>query len=114
EGNGMFEAMAITSGPSGSGPYTYSVTRNLDGSGANDWPAGSAVLNTGTTGDGLIDLYADHGLVQGSTQGPTIVGNVRTGTAYNALAPRWAIGNLIGRYGYATDTYGAAFGDPSK
>src|SRR5690606_1658255 len=77
EGDGQFEAMAVTSGPSGAGPYTYSVTRNLDGSGANAWPAGSAVLNTGTTGDGFIDLYADSGVVTGSTAGPTIVGNVR-------------------------------------
>lgn len=109
EANGKVEFMAVTSGPGGPGPYIYSVTRNLDGSGANDWYAGDAVLNTGTTGDGFIDLYSVAGVLSGA--GPTIVGNVRTNTTYNAIAPRWAIGNLNGLYGYGATTYGAAFGD---
>lgn len=112
EANGAVEFMAVTSGASGSGPYTYSVTRNLDGSGANDWAAGDALLDTGTTGNGFIDLYSTAGILS-SGSGPTIVGNVRTGTAYNAYAPRWAIGNLNGLYGYGATTYGAVFGDPS-
>lgn len=111
EANGAVEFMAVTSSASGSGPYTYSVTRNLDGSGANAWTAGDAVLNTGTTGNGFIDLYSTAGVLSGS--GPTIVGNVRTGTTYNNIAPRWAIGNLNGLYGYGATTYGAAFGDAS-
>lgn len=109
EANGKVEFLAVTSGASGSGPYTYTVTRNLDGSGANEWYAGDAVFNTGTTGDGFLDLYSVAGVLSGA--GPTIVGNVRTGTTYNQVAPRWAIGNLNGLYGYGTDTYGAAFGD---
>ena len=41
EANGAVEFMAITSSASGSGaPYTYTVTRNLDGSGANAWHCG--------------------------------------------------------------------------
>jgi hypothetical protein len=111
EANGAVEFMAITSAASGSGPYTYTVTRNLDGTGANAWYAGDAVLNTGTTGAGFIDLYSASGVLSGS--GPTIVGNVRTGTTYNQVAARWAIGNLNGLYGYGATTYGAAFGDPS-
>lgn len=112
EANGQLEWMAITSVASGSvGAYLYSVTRNLDGSGANAWPAGSAVLSTGTTGDGFIDLYSVSGVLSGS--GPTIVGNVRTGTTYNQIEPRWAIGNLNGLYGYVSTTYGTAFGEPS-
>jgi hypothetical protein len=113
QANGQLEWMAVTSGPSGSGPYTYSVTRNLDGSGANDWTAGDAVFNTGTTNDGYIDLYSVSGILPGSTAGPTITGNVRTGSTYTDVATRWAIGNLNGLYGYATDIYGAAFGNPS-
>lgn len=110
ENGGQVEWMAITSAASGSaGAYVYSVTRNLDGSGANQWYVGDAVLNTGTTGNGFIDLYSTAGVFSGT--GPSIVGNVRTGTTYNQIAPRWAIGNLNGLYGYATDTYGAAFGD---
>lgn len=114
QANGSLEWLAVTSGVSGSaGAYIYSVTRNLDGSGANDWTAGDAVLNTGTTGDGFLDLYSVNGVIPGSTVGPTIVGNVRTGTTYSDIAPRWAIGNLNGLYGYGADTYGAAFGNPS-
>jgi hypothetical protein len=60
----------------------------------------------------MIDLYSVHGIVDGDQAGPSIVGDVRTGTDYNALSPRWALGNLDGLYGYSTTTYGAAFGDP--
>lgn len=111
EADGKVEFIAVTSGASGSGPYTYSVTRNLDGSGANDWYAGDAVFNTGTTGDGFIDLYSVSAVNGPTVYGPSIVGNVRTGTTYSDIAPRWAIGNLNGMYGYGADTYGAAFGD---
>lgn len=111
EANGAVEFMRIVSGPVGSGPYTYGVTRNLDGSGANGWTAGDALVNTGQTGNGFIDLYSVAGVLSGS--GPTIVGNVRTGNTYNNLAARWAIGNLNGLFGYGATTYGSCFGDPS-
>jgi hypothetical protein len=112
EADGKIEFMAITSGAGGGvGAYTYSVTRDLDGTGANQWYAGDAMLNTGTTGKGFIDLYSLSGVLSGS--GPTIVGNVRTGTTFNNIAPRWAIGNLNGLFGYGTEVYGAVFGDPS-
>jgi hypothetical protein len=65
---------------------------------------GDAAL-TRDTGNGFIDLYSTAGVLSGS--GPTIVGNVRTGTTYNNIAPRWAIGNLNGLYGYGATTYGA-------
>ena len=112
EANGKVEWMAITSAASPVvNGYDYSVTRNLDGSGANDWFAGDAMFNTGTTGKGFIDLYSTSGVLSGS--GPTIVGNVRTGTTYNDIAPRWAIGNLNGLYWYGLDTPGVAMGDAS-
>lgn len=113
EADGKVEFMAITSGASGGGPYTYSVTRNLDGSGANDWYAGDAVLNTGQAGNGFIDLYSVRGVKSSGEIGPSIVGNVRLSSTYNDWAPRWAIGNLNGVYGYSGSTYGAAFGDAS-
>lgn len=108
----QFEVMAITAGPGGvAGDYTYTVTRNLDGTGANQWYSGDAVLNTGTTGDGLIELFSIGGLFGGF--GPSIVGSVRTSSTFNAIEPRWAIGNLNGYYGYGVTTYGAAFGQAS-
>jgi hypothetical protein len=114
ESGGSLEWMAVTSSASGSaGNYSYTVTRNLDGSGANAWASGDAVMDSGASGDGYIDLYSVSGLVPGDSAGPTIVGDVRTGTTWNAVAPRWAIGNLEGLYGYDSAIYGAAFGDPS-
>lgn len=113
----FFDAIQVEEGASltdwSPSAASYTVTRNLDGSGGNIWEAGTAVFNTGTTGDGWIDLYAARGMKASTEVGPTIVGNVRTGTTYNSWAPRWAIGNLRGLYGYASDTYGAAFGDPT-
>lgn len=115
EANGKVEFMAVTSGAGGgAGDYTYSVTRNLDGSGANDWYAGDAILNTGTTGDGFIDIYSIRGVKSASEYGPTIVGNVRTGTTYNQWDARWAAGNLNGLYGYSTDIYGFAAGEAAE
>lgn len=92
----------------GSGPYRYAVIRNLDGTGANQWYAGDAVFNTGTAGNGFIDLYSVAGIVSGN--GPTIVGRIRNSTTFNDIAEHWAIGNLDQLYGYAVTTYGAAFG----
>lgn len=111
EANGSVEFMAITSAAGGSaGAYTYSVTRNLDGSGANAWYAGDAVFNTGTTGDGFIDVYSLRSVKSATQYGPTIVGNVRNSSTYNDWSEVWAVGNLNGVYGYGANTYGSAFG----
>lgn len=92
-------------------PFTYlNVARNLDGSGANDWFAGDAIVNMGVAGDGFIDIYSTNGVTAGSTFGPTIVGNVRNSTTYNDWSESWAIGNLNGLYGYSADTYGVGLG----
>ncbi len=106
-----FIAIASVATDLGGGEYSYTVTRNLDGTGANDWIAGDAVLNTGTTGDGFIDLYSVSGVNAGTTAGPTIVGNVRNSATYSDWSPTWAIGNLKNLYGMgSSDVYGAAFG----
>ncbi|HEX8499272.1 MAG TPA: hypothetical protein VF659_01680 [Pyrinomonadaceae bacterium] len=111
EANGQVEFMAVTSSAGGTaGAYTYTVTRDLDGTGANQWYAGDAVFNTGTTGSGWIDLYSVRGVKSSSESGPTIVGNVRNSATYNDWSPRWAVGNLKNLYDYSADTYGAAFG----
>lgn len=69
QSNGKFEKMLITTGyldcrVSGncagiSESYAYGVTRNRDGTGANTWAAGDAVVNEGATGDGYIDMFSD-------------------------------------------------------
>ena len=112
EADGKVEFMSVDSAAGGGGPYTYTVTRNLDGSGANDWYAGDAVFNTGAAGDGFIDLYSYSGVTSGTT-GPTIVGNVRNSATYNDWSEHWAIGNLDGLYGYGSTTYGVGLGEYS-
>ncbi len=121
ETRGQFEAMAVTSTYTtitAGEEYSYTVTRNLDGTGANDWVAGDAVLNTGQTGNGWLELYAQYGLTaagESSNQrvGPTIVGNVRQSNTWNDFGVRFAAGSLNGLYDYATTVYGFAAGNPN-
>jgi hypothetical protein len=113
---GKFETFYVQDGMpptvTAQGDYCYTVTRNADGTGTNDWYAGDAVLDTGKIGDGFIDLYSLSSLGSASAIGPTIVGNLRTGALWNEWATRWAIGNLNGLYGYGAGVYGAVFGKP--
>lgn len=112
EASGFVEFFAITSGATtiSATEFSYTVTRNLDGSGANTWYAGDAMFNTGQTGNGFIDLYSIRGVKTASQYGPTIVGNIRNSSTYNDWTESWAIGNLNGLYGYGTNLYGAGFG----
>jgi Chaperone of endosialidase len=114
EAAGKFEIMQIGYGPIGTGPFGYTVYRDLDGSGATDWYAGDAMFNTGQyTGAslaGFIDLYSLRGVKSGA--GPTIVGNVRIDNTAIGWRERWAIGNLKGVYGNTGDIVGVAFGRP--
>ena len=113
------EFMQITSAPTAISTtppdteYSYTVSRAIDPTSANFWYAGDAMFNTGTTGQGFIDLYSLHGVDDSSAAGPTIVGNVRNSATYNDWTEHWAIGNLNGLYGYGADTYGAGFGEYS-
>ena len=110
----QIEFMAITSSATANGSnWNYTVTRNLDASGADSWKAGDAVFNTGQTGNGFIDIYSVRGTKASSEIGPTVVGNIRNSSTYNDWTPRFAIGNLNGLYGYATDIYGVALGVPT-
>ena len=66
---GQMEFMQVGSLVTGT---IYNVTRNLDGSGANDWPAGSVFAVLGNQGDGRIEFVAGDEwrfsqIVQGST-----------------------------------------------
>ena len=111
DANSNIEWMAITSSATPiTGGYRYSVTRNLDGSGANSWYSGDNIFNTGAAGEGFIDIYATQSIKGASQPGPTMVGNIRNSTTYNDFSEHWAVGNLNGLYGYNTTTFGAAFG----
>jgi hypothetical protein len=111
ESNGSVEFFAVTSGASAiTGGFRYSVTRNLDGTGANQWYAGDAAVDTGQTGSGFIDIYSVRGVKSASQAGPTIVGNIRNSATYNDWSEHWAIGNLNGLYGYGSDTPGIGLG----
>lgn len=80
----------------------YNVTRDLDGSGANDWPAGTPFLVLGAGGDGRIELNAyDTPRISMVTQG---------GAAYNTQNEIVRIGDLNGGWGYSSETYGIALG----
>jgi len=101
--------------PDGEDTYRYIVERDYGTSTADNWLEGDAVFNTGTIGDGFIDMYSYSGINSGAggttnTFGPTIVGNVRYGTDYNGWTENWAIGNLNGLYGYSSNIYGVGLG----
>jgi hypothetical protein len=110
EGGCKVEFMAVPSGGLRQWAFTYTVTRNLDGTGANAlvrWRR--RVQHPARPGDGF------HRPVQRArrervprSNGPTIVGNVRNSLTYNDCrrTGRWA--NLNGVYGYATTAYGFA------
>lgn len=98
------------------GEYWYTVERNLDGTGADPWYEGDAVLNTGVKNSGFIDMYASTS-VDGDAYGPSIRFKVRTadesdgGAYYNAWGDRVALGALRGSYDYGFETYGLAAGN---
>lgn len=84
---------------------TYNVTRNLSGLGAKNWAQGTPFLVRGTTGTGRIDLLAYDGKPR--------IQFVEQGATYAAESTRALLGNLNGYYGYSTDIFGLAAGDPA-
>ncbi|MDI6769732.1 MAG: hypothetical protein QMD04_08655, partial [Anaerolineales bacterium] len=80
---------------------TYNVTRDLDGSGANDWPAGS-VYAIRRNGSGWLELNAyDTPRLQMMRQGAT----------YNAQTELIRMGDLNGNWGYSAEKWGLAIGE---
>lgn len=111
-GVAQVEAMKITSSATAiTGGYRYSVTRNLDGSGANSWVAGDAVADLGgTVGSGYIDLTATSTLH--NHLGPTMTIYSRTSTAtWNDVKPTVSAGNLRSFVDYSSDKMGLAHGN---
>ena len=103
------------------GRFRYEVERDLDGSGPNAWAEGDAVVSTGRTGSGFIDLYATRSSRAANEAGPTIAISKRTSDPtdwpypdteyYNEWETRTALGNLDGLYDYREETYGFAAGN---
>ena len=79
----------------------YGVTRNLDGTGANNWQTGTVFANYGRLGDGRIELNAyDSPRLSVFSHANTIAG----------FREQVRIGDLINGWGYSASTYGGAFG----
>ena len=122
-GIAQFEAMRVDSGPTTiAGGYRYTVARNRDGTGANSWLAGDAVVSLGSTvGRGYIDLTSTETIH--NHFGPTITIYSRTSTsAWDAVNPVVTMGNLhsfVDYSGLAGEDFGFATGndltlDPSE
>lgn len=80
----------------------YNITRNLDGSGANDWPSGAVYAVLGYNGTGRIEFSA------ATTPRLSII---RQGTSYNAQTEVLRLGDLNGVFGIASELYGLGVGD---
>lgn len=97
--NGQVEYVQVGTLVSGT---TYNVTRNLDGSGANSWYAGTPFAVLGQSGQGRIELNAyDTPRIQLLKQGAT----------YNATTELIRIGDLNGNWGYSAQKWGVAIGE---
>jgi hypothetical protein len=82
----------------------YNVTRNLDGSGANDWAGGTPFAVLGTTGNGRIELNA---------YDTPRISIIEQGATYNAQTERIRIGDLAAWQGAGFTGYGIAIGNYS-
>jgi len=107
-GIAQFESMRITSAATTiSGGYRYSVTRNLDGSGANNWVSGDAVVDIT---DGYIDLTSTSTML--NHFGPVVAIYDRTSVgSWNGLTATVALGNMRNFVDFSTDTFGIAIGN---
>jgi hypothetical protein len=106
------EVMKITSAASSiTGGYRYSVTRDQDGSGANQWYNGDAVVYLGKdAGEGYIELTSTSTIH--NDLGPNITIYARTGSGtWNANNPVVSVGNLESFVDYSSDEFGFAVGD---
>jgi hypothetical protein len=88
--------------------YRYHCT--LQSGGAGEVKAGSAVMDYGPAGSGLITLSAD-GSIGGS---PNISLAKHSGSPWDGLTTLLRIGNLNGYLGYTAERYGVAIGDGAR
>lgn len=80
----------------------YNVTRDLDGSGANDWPAGSVYFVRGHAGDGWLELTAS---------GEQRFSVFLQGAEWNTHSEVIRIGELNGWQSSPITGYGIVIGD---
>lgn len=110
ERGGVAEWMRVTSAAVASGNYfTYTVTRDLASAGAQDFPIGTGVVNTGQAGDLFFDLSGGETLAGHAA--PTAALYQRTGTNYDDLVLFFRLGELDGDHDYVTSTLGLALGE---
>jgi hypothetical protein len=84
---------------------TYNVSRNVNGDGANTWPAGSVYVILGASGDGRIELNA--------SDTPRI-SMIKQGATYGAQNEYVRIGDLNGMPSYTTEKWGMFIGDAAN
>jgi len=91
---------------------TYTVVRDKAGSYAANsnptWQKGTAVVNFGANGEGLIFMTASE------NNSPYLSVVTHSGTPWTTLTTRMRLGNLNGYLGYNTDKYGVAIGEATK
>jgi len=80
----------------------YNVTRDLDGSGANNWAAGTPFMVLGQSGAGRIELN--------SYDTPRIQ-LLKQGANYNNTTEIIRIGDLNGNWGYGAQKWGIGLGE---
>lgn len=111
-GIAQVEVMKVTSIPSViTGGYRYTVTRNVDASGANSWVAGDAGVSLGnSTSKGYIELTSTSTIH--NHLGPTMAIYSRSATTnWNDVKPVVAAGNLRSFVDYGADNMGFATGN---
>ena len=95
----------------GSAP-TYTVTRDQAGDYAADtnpiWKRGTAVVNYGASGEGLIFMTASE------ANAPHLDVLTHAGAPWTTTTTQMRMGNLNGFLGYSTDKYGIAIGETDK
>jgi hypothetical protein len=96
--------LSVQSVESGESGYHTYVVNNESGS-TGTFPAGTAVVNYGQSGDGYIMLTSD------MPNAPYIDMATHTGTPWDTVTPHVRIGNLNGVLGKSSDEWGMAAGE---
>tara|TARA_R100000742_G_scaffold4279_1_gene1657 strand:- start:9238 stop:14379 length:5142 start_codon:yes stop_codon:yes gene_type:complete len=92
------------------GGFRYTVTRNADGSGANSWVEGDAVVNFGaSSGEGFIDLTSTTTSLNHLGPNMTIYSR-KDMNAWDRMDATVSIGNLESWVDYSSDEFGIAIG----